>query len=156
MTTSFAVFRRWTAAAAVTLGGALAAACSQPAPPPPPAPAAPAVKNAEARTQLYQDCWKDFNDKNWDKFGACYTENAVSESVGETPPSVTGRAAIIERNKKEAEAFPDRRGDPVLVVANGARIMSIAVYTGTNSGPMPPGPDGKSMPATNKKIGIYL
>jgi len=80
----------------------------------------------------------------------------VSEAVDSTPPSVTGRTAIVERDKQLAAAFPDRKGEVHLILANGARIMGVALYTGTNTGPMPPGPDGKALPATNKKIGLLV
>lgn len=131
----------------------LAGACSQPAPPPPPA--APAVKTAEARTQWYQACWDHFNNKAWDQFQACYDQNAVSENVDSSQPTVTGSANIITRGKTEVESFPDRRGEVRLMLANGDRLASIALYTATNSGPMP-GPDGKPIPATGKTFGMLM
>ena len=129
----------------------IAGACSEPAPPP-----EPAVKTAEARTQWYQDCWQSFNDKAWDKFQNCYAENAVSESVDAMQPAATGRAAIMERDKTEATSFPDRRGEVRMIFGNGEHVASIALYTGTNTAPLPPGPDGKSMPATSKSIGFLI
>ncbi len=141
-------------------GGPLAAAtlvfmgaCSQPAPPPP---AAPVVKTAEARTQWYEACWDQFNNKAWDQFQTCYDENAVSEAVDSNPPSSTGRANIVATAKAIAESFPDRRGEVRLILANGDKLASIALYTGTNTGPLPPGPDGKAAPATGKAIGMLM
>jgi len=130
-----------------------AAACSEPAPPPPP-PAPP--NTAETRAQRYQECWNQFNDKAWDKFQTCYTDTAVSESADSTPATFTGRPAIIERAKMEAGAFPDRRGEVRLVLVNNEHVASIAMYTGTNTGPLPPGPDGKPGPATGKPVGFLL
>ena len=132
----------------------VAAACGEP--PPPPAPAAPPVKTAEQRVQWYQACWDHFNKQAWDQFGACYGETAVSESVDQTPASVTGRSEIVARDKAVAAGFPDRQGEVRLVLNNGDRVASIALYTGTNTGPLPPGPDGKSMPATKRPIGLLL
>lgn len=140
---------RFVAAAALVTAGA----CSEPAPPP--VPPAPPVVSPEARAQRYQACWDHFNKKEWDQFQNCYTENAVSESVDATPPSVSGRAAIIERNKADAAAFPDRRGELRLVLANGDHLASIALYTATNTGEMP-GPDGKPMKPTGKAIGLLM
>jgi len=137
--------------AAVAVG---AAACSEPAPPPPPP--APAVKTAEARVQWYQDCWTLFNGKVWDKFEACYDENAVSETVDSDQPTVTGRANILARMKTEETSFPDRRGEVRLVVANGEKIVGVALYTATNTGALPPGPDGKPVPATGKPVGFLM
>ena len=129
-------------------------ACSEPAPPPPPA--SPPVKTADERVQLYRACWDQFNNKDWDRFQNCYAEHAVSEAVDSNPPSTTGRAAIIERGKVESAAFPDRRGEPRVVLLNGDRLASLALYTATNTGPLPPGPDGKAMPPTNKSIGMLV
>jgi predicted ester cyclase len=147
--------QRWLSCAALAVGTLMfAGACSEPAPPP--EPAAPAVKSAEVRAQWYQDCWNHFNSKAWTEFEACYAENAVSESVDSDAPSATGRAAIIERAKMEATAFPDRRGELRLLLVNGDRMASVALYSATNTGPMPPGPDGKPMPATGKPVGLLM
>jgi hypothetical protein len=132
---------------------AISSACSSSEPPPPPA---PAMKSAEARVQWYQDCWAHYNNKAWDQFQTCYAENATSEGVDAPMPPRSGRAAIIDFAKQETAAFTDRRGDPVLVLGNGSRLASVALWTATNDGPMPPGPDGKPMPATNKKVGLYM
>ncbi len=147
---SFRPSRAWRLAAAAVL---LTAACAEPAPPPPPPP--PPAATAEARVEMYKQCWDQFNNKAWDQFQNCYTENAVSESIGSTPPSVTGRAAIVERDKVVASAFPDRRGEVRLILANGDRLASAALYTGTNTGEMP-GPDGKPMKPTGKAIGLLI
>jgi predicted ester cyclase len=130
-------------------------ACSEPAPPPPPAPS-PAVKTPQQRVQLYQACWDQFNNQQWEQFQNCYGENAVSEAVDANPPSITGRAAIIERAKLEVAPFPDRRGEVRVLLLNGDRVASVALYTATNSGPLPPGPEGKPVPATNKAIGMLI
>ncbi|HXT68930.1 MAG TPA: ester cyclase [Vicinamibacterales bacterium] len=128
-------------------------ACSEPAPPPPPPP--PPTPTAQAKVDWYKQCWDHFNNKAWDQFQNCYTDNAVSESVDSTPPSVTGRTAIIDRGKMEAGAFPDRRGEVRLMLVNGDHMASVALYTGTNTGEMP-GPDGKPMKPTGKAIGLLF
>jgi predicted ester cyclase len=139
---------------AVLAGAALViSACYEPAPPPPPP--APPVASAEARVQWYQSCWGFFNNKQFDQFQNCYTDNAVSESVDSTPPSVTGRAAIIERTKVDATGFPDRKGELKLVLGNADRVAGIALYTATNTGEMP-GPDGKPMKPTGKTLGLLI
>jgi predicted ester cyclase len=136
------------AAALVTL-----VACSEPAPPPPPP--APPVATAEQRAQWYQACWDQFNNKQWDQFQNCYSENAVSEAVDSTPSSTNGRTAIIEHGKADAVTFPDRRGEVRLVLVNGDHIASVALFTATNTGEMP-GPDGKPMKPTGKSIGFLM
>jgi predicted ester cyclase len=139
------------------LGGGivvLSAACSEPAPPPPPPP--PPVKTTVERVARYQDCWKYFNDKAWDQFQTCYTDNAVNESVDQMPASAAGRAAIIEASKAGLVSFPDRHGELRLVLANGERVLGVAMWTATNTGDLPPGPDGKAVPATGKPIGFPI
>jgi steroid delta-isomerase-like uncharacterized protein len=141
----------WAAAGFV----AAASACSEPAPPPPAAPPAPAVRTAAERVQMYRDCWDLFSQKAWDKFQNCYTDDATSEEVGSAAPMTRGKAAIIERAKQDAATFPDSKGEPRYVFQHGPHVVGIAVYTGTNDGPMM-GPDGKSMPATHKKFGLLM
>ena len=132
----------------------LVSACSEPAPPPPPP--APAVKTPQERAQLYQDCWSQFNNKDWDKFQNCFDANAVSETIDSSSPSLTGRTAIVERAKLETSSFPDRKGEIRLLLVNGAQLVSIAQYAGTNTAPLPPGPDGKAGPTTNKPFGFLM
>lgn len=129
-------------------------ACSTPAPAPATA-VAPAVKSPEARAKWYQDCWALFNEKAWEKFQECYTVDATAETVDSTEPVARGRAAIIERDKAYVTAFPDRRGEVRLVLAHGPHVVSVALWTGTHEGPMP-GPDGKPIPPTKKKIGLLF
>lgn len=132
---------------------ALAAACSEPPPPPPPP--APVAKTAEARLQRYQECWGYFNTKAWDQFQTCYSEDATSEDIDSPQPPVRGRAAILEATKAQFAPFSDRRGELQLVLGNGLHVVGVALWQGTNDGPMT-GPDGKSMPATNKKVGMLM
>ena len=74
---------------------AFSAACSESSPPPPPPAPSPVAKTAEQRVEHYKSCWDQFNNKQWDQFQTCYSENAVSEAIDSTPASLTGRAAII-------------------------------------------------------------
>jgi len=143
--------RAWRVVAAAAL--VTVAACSEPAPPPPPP--APPVATPEQRALWYQGCWDQFNNKQWDQFQNCYSENAVSEAVDATPALATGRAAIVERDKGEAAAFPDRKGEVRFILVNGDHMASVALYTGTNTGEMP-GPDGKPMKPTGKAIGVLF
>jgi predicted ester cyclase len=80
----------------------------------------------------------------------------VSEAVDANPPSITGRTAIIERANLEVAPFPDRRGEVRVLLLNGDRVASVALCTATNSGPLPPAPEGKPAPPTNKSIGMLI
>jgi predicted ester cyclase len=133
-----------------------AAACGESAPPPPPpAPPPPPPKTAEQRVAWYQDCWRLYNEKNYDAFGRCYSDTATAEAVDTGAPVARGRTAILDANRARDASFSDRSGDVRLVLANGPRIASVAIYTGTNDGPLP-SPDGKPMPATKRRFGHYL
>src|SRR5262245_18511469 len=70
--------------------------------------------------------------------------------------AVPRRCAASEQEKAAATGFAGRRGEPQLILTNGERIAAIALYTGTNAGSFPPGPDGKATPATNKPIGMHI
>jgi len=133
----------------------LSAACGESQPPPPAAAPAPATRTADQRVQWYQDCWRLFNEKNWDSFQNCYTENATSETIDSGQPVRHGRAEIIAFDKARTPPFPDQRGDVRLILHNGSRLASVVIWTATNDGDMP-GPDGKMITATHKKVGQYL
>lgn len=116
----------------------------------PPAEEKPKLDTAEDRVAFYRACYASLNAKDWDKFGKCYTDGVVSEHVG--MGSFNGRDAVLENIKNFATAYPDLDVSPTLVLASGNYIAAVAVFTGTNSGPMKMG--GNEMPATGKKVGI--
>lgn len=116
----------------------------------PPAEEKPKLDTAEDRVAFYRACYGHFNAKDWDKFGKCYTDGVVSEHVG--MGSFNGRDAVIENVKNFAAAFPDMDLSPKLVLASGNYVGAMAVFTGTNSGPMKMG--DHEMAATSKKVGL--
>ncbi len=134
-------------------------ACKKEEPPPPPAepaaPPAPKAMTADERVKWYQDCWNLFNNKNWDAFKACYADEAVTDDVDSGRPTLTGAEAIVASSRDNAAGFPDMKGTPQLILANGNRIAALYLMTGTNSGEFK-GPDGKPIPATNKKYGFMF
>src|SRR5262249_7505858 len=62
---------------------------------------------------------------------------------------------IVASSQDFSKSFPDGRGEGQLIVVNGNRIASLYILKGTNSGPLT-APDGKEMPATNKKFGVLF
>jgi predicted ester cyclase len=151
--------QRRSIAAALFLGLAgLVSACSSPQPATPAKDqAAPAPKpiTAGERVKWYQDCWNDFNDKKWDEFKKCYADNATSQQLGYGKGSVTGPDAIVGSSEEFSKSFPDGRGEGQLILVNGGRIAGVYILKGTNTGPLT-GPDGKEIPATNKKFGLLF
>ena len=140
------------AAAAV----ALTVACgSQPAPQQAAPPPAPKVATPAERAAWYQACWKLFNDKSWDAFKACYADSAESEQIDSGQPVARGADAVIASAKEFTTAFPDVKGTGELVFVHGDDVIGVYTLNGTHTGPLA-GPGGKSIPATNKKVGYVM
>ena len=133
----------------VSCGGGQPASAPAPTPEPPKPPT-----NAE-RAAWYQRCWNDFNGHDWAAFGPCYDQASTSDGGDPSMPQMKGREAIMKGTQDEIRSFPDMKGDVRLILANGSNMASVAVITGTNSGPLM-GPGGKEMPPTNKKTGQWF
>lgn len=146
------------------VGAAVAAmtvvACSaQPAPPAvaeaPSAPPAPKVLTGAERAAWYQECWTHFNNKSWPALKACYTETAESDQIDSGMPVAKGADAVIKSAQDFAAAFPDIKGTGQMVFVHGDDVVGVYLLNGTHAGPLP-GPGGKAIPATNKKIGYSM
>jgi len=115
------------------------------APPPPPKKLTP-----EENAKHYAECWAAFAKKDKAGLGKCYADNAKLVSHDHLPPvEATGRdnvLAAIEANFWTG--FSDITGEPQLTMVSGNKIVAIAFYKATNSGPIGP------IPATNKEIGM--
>jgi predicted ester cyclase len=144
---------------AVALAGALiAVACnrpSQPAPAEKPAEPPKPEWTADQSAQKYKDCWDQFNGKNWTAFRNCYDPAVTVEVVDSGRPAASGVDAAIKDSQDFAAAFPDVTGSPQLVLASKNSVAGLAVVSGTHGGPLP-GPDGKPIAATNKKVGYMM
>ena len=110
---------------------------------------------AEQSIDWYKKCWELFNAKAWDSFQNCYAPDATSESVDSGQPPARGRAAIIETAKATVAPNPDVHGELQLMLANGENLLSVALWKGTHTAPMP-GPGGQSIPATGKRFGFLM
>jgi predicted ester cyclase len=109
----------------------------------------------QALAQWYQDCWGDFNTKNWEAFKKCYAPNATSQQAGYGKLSVSGPDAIVKASQDFIKTFPDGRGEGQLIMLNGNHITSIYLLKGTNTGPLF-APDGKELPGRNQPIGLFF
>jgi predicted ester cyclase len=111
--------------------------------------AAPAL-SGQALVDRYRQCWALFNQRNWAEFATCYGPKSVSVAPG--LPDAKGGTAILDKHARPiVVAFPDIAGELQLVIADGKRVMSVALMQGTHTGPLA-GPGG-SIPATGKKLG---
>ena len=118
--------------------------------------ARPAAKvlTAAERAAWYQECWAHFNSRAWEQFRTCYADTVESDQVDSGHPAARGIEAAMAVSMGFVEAFPDVKGTGELILVNGDAIVSIYALNGTHSGPLL-GPDGHSIPATNKPIGVY-
>jgi len=141
---------------AVTLVVILGTACSsQPAPAEKPAEPPKPAWTADQAVLKYKDCWDQFNRKDWTAFRSCYGSAITVEAVDSGRPVVSGLDAAIKDAQDFAAAFPDVSGGLQLVLASKDSVAGLAVVSGTHGGPLP-GPDGKPIAATHKKIGYVM
>jgi predicted ester cyclase len=141
---------------ALTLMAVLSAACSsQPAPAEKPAEAPKPEWTADQSAQKYKDCWDQFNRKDWAAFRGCYGGAIQVDAVDSGRPAVSGLDAAVKDAQDFAAAFPDVAGAPQLVLASKSTVAGLSVVTGTHGGPLP-GPGGKPIAPTNKKIGYIM
>ncbi len=143
------------AALAVACGGGTPAPSGSTASTPPATavPPPPKVLSATERIASYQGCWDAFNTKDLDRLKDCFGDTIESEMVGSGMPVDRGPDAVDKSTRAFVAAFPDAKGSLQLILLEGNTLASLAVITGTHSGPLT-GPDGHSIPATNKSIGL--
>jgi predicted ester cyclase len=110
---------------------------------------------ADQRLSWYRGCWDAFNAARFDVFSGCYDERAQAQQSGYGKPQISGRAAIVQGARDFKKSFPDGRGEEVITLINGNRIMSVHVLHGTNTGPLTD-PTGKQSPATGKPFGLMF
>lgn len=124
----------------------------QPEPVTPPEPAKPAT--GEEKVKFYQDCIAALNAKDWDKFGACYSEDTQTSFVDQADGELKGRADTIEKGAKVmADAFPDLKVTPQIILQSGDKIACVQLLTGTHTKALKA--TGGELPATDKKVGVY-
>jgi ketosteroid isomerase-like protein len=110
-----------------------------------------AVDNQRLMKTL-DDAW---NSQDWDTFNSRHAENVAVYWPGQPMPT-TGRHNHKAESIEFFKAFPDNHidNDPYKVLfSQGDWTCSVARFTGTMKGPMK-GPDGKMIPATNKKFEV--
>ena len=145
-------------AGAAPLVAAMLVACGSPPAPTPVAATPPPPKplTDQDRVQRYQECWGYYNDKKFDQLKDCYDPSAAANQIGYgRGEMINGAGAIVATSEQFARFSPDIRSDAQLILVNGNHVASIRVLSGTNSAPMP-GPDGKDLPATNRKFGVMF
>jgi ketosteroid isomerase-like protein len=106
--------------------------------------------SAEDNKELMQTLDDAWNSQDWDTFEKRHAEDTAVYWPGQADPT-----RGVHNHRQESEAFfkifenkLDNRPYKVLI-AEGDWTCSIARWTGKMIGPMP-GPDGRTIPATNK------
>jgi predicted ester cyclase len=102
-------------------------------------------------SERYRRCWDHVNQRRWDAFAACYTDDVESTRAGE--PSLRGKAAVLEAAQRDAQAFPDGKGEPQVVLSDEHRVAAVVRYHGTHTGALV-GPQGE-LAATNRRVGFF-
>jgi hypothetical protein len=108
-------------------------------------------KNKELMKTL-DDAW---NSQEWETFKKRHAGN-VAVYWPAKPEPTKGREAHEDEAKEFFKTFPDNKvhNDPYKVLfGQGDWTCSVAKFTGTMKGPMK-GPDGKTIPPTNKKFEV--
>ena len=92
-----------------------------------------------------------FNDGDWERFGATYTEDAVYDEPG-TQRRVEGRDEILEVNRAWKQAFPDAHGTVTNVIAGEDAVTLEITWEGTQEGALAM-PQGE-IPPTNRRATV--
>ena len=110
--------------------------------------------NAEENLRLMKTLDDAWNTQDWQTFRQRHTDDVIVRWPNKQPTEG------IEAHRREAEyffrSFPDNHidNDPYKVlIAQGDWTCSVAEFTGTHEGILID-PDGKSIPATNKKFKV--
>ena len=101
---------------------------------------------------LIKDSIAAFNRGDLERGVAHYAENA--EVIDPTGKHV-GRSQILASQKVWHTAFPDAKGEVTNQLADGDQVLTEVTFRGTHTGPLA-GPNGMTVPATNKKIDMHV
>jgi predicted ester cyclase len=113
------------------------------------------MNRLEGNQQLMKTLDDAWNNQEWDTFNKRHAENVFVYWPGQPEPT-TGRHNHRAESVEFFKTFPDNHidNDPYKVLfGQGDWTCSVARFTGTMKGPMQ-GPDGKMIPATNKRFEI--
>ena len=110
---------------------------------------------AEENIQLMKTLDDAWNSQDWDTFSKRHTDDVIVRWPGQSEPT---RGLNVHRNEgiEMFKIFPDNhvQNNPYKTLfAQGEWTCSIAIFTGTQTGPMV-APGGKTIPPTNKKFQI--
>jgi steroid delta-isomerase-like uncharacterized protein len=97
-----------------------------------------------------QEITKVWNTANPTKIAELFTEDGTFQDPG-TPTAIKGKTAIKTYLEQQYASFPDSQIALQTAIVQGNKGAATGTWTGTNKGPLPT-PDGKSIPATNKKV----
>ncbi|MGQ9587254.1 MAG: ester cyclase [Thermoplasmata archaeon] len=90
------------------------------------------------------------NAKNWDRCLRFYSDSVAFSGPNLSQP-ITGRSMLLDYFKNLAAAFPDFRIEELDIFGRGERVCAEVIFVGTHTGHLP-GPGGKMIPPTNRRI----
>jgi len=103
--------------------------------------------------QLIDSMMASYNARDWRRFGEIHAESALMNEPGLKP--YKGRDAILKSYQGMLSVFPDALMKKVRAFGQGDLISFEMVASGTHKGP-PVGPDGRTIPATNRRVEVEI
>lgn len=105
----------------------------------------PPKKQPDPAAKVIAACWKGDDAA----MAQCYAKNAELQVLdGFSGGKVRGAAAIAKHYKTWRTGFPDLSSKPQLIMANGRKVVTVVLSTGTHKG------EFMSIPATDKKLSV--
>ena len=103
----------------------------------------------DTRQHLLEQAIKGLNARDWDAYGAMFTEDVAVYSPGSQEPSI-GRAARVQWVVDLITAFPDGVVEVTSYFGEGGRMCAEFAFSGTHTGPLKT-PDGE-VPPTGARV----
>jgi predicted ester cyclase len=103
--------------------------------------------------QLIDSMMASYNARDWSRFEDIHAESALMNEPGLKP--YMGRDAILKSYQGMLSVFPDTQMKKVRAFGQGDLICLEMVAYGTHKGPVV-GPDGKTIPPTNKGVQVEI
>ena len=106
--------------------------------------------SVEQNVEVITGAVRALNARDWDAYGAAFSESVIVHAPGLTEPA-TGRAARVQYVQGIIDAFPNGFIEITRTFGRGDLLCVELAFEGTHEGPLP-GPDGTLIPPTNRTV----
>jgi predicted ester cyclase len=110
--------------------------------------------SVEENLKVFDELNEIVKKRDWETFGTHHTEDVITYSPMRPEPT-RGIPAHTEAIKGIFDAFPDVEMKTDKLFGHDEWVFASFTFTGTHKGPLP-GPGGKTIPPTNKKVKIPI